>query len=1107
MRAEFDAIASIAHRNLVSLYELDARRDPWLLVMEPIDGRPLLEDPRDDQRRGHARSTAAPKRPSAQAQRDDSPTHATQTGTRATLANLATAQHRPQRIADARPARPALDAPGLAAIARRFIELCDGLEALHARGVLHLDLKPSNVLLERGTERVVIVDLGLAHQHEDASFTLAGTPAYLSPELLEHASPTAAADRYAIGVMLFEALAKRWPFGGSAPQILAQKRYERAPSLRATIGDGAVAPALDELCAALLERDPAARPSLDHVRRTLRSLVAIAPDSQLVVDPGPPRRPTPDLKTPDGRGLCATLFTSESPHARSASAAAIATQLERDGSLVVHARCDHNARVRYALLDRVARGCVAIERDDALIDAVDALVMRAVEDPPALSRAVIALAALVDRIGRRAPLAFVVSEAHEADVESTSILGQLALRTRAHTRWFFAAHPCLEPLEPLRAALASAPSIRFVERTLPDEPRIDPATTVARRTPLEREVLSLLACARGPLATTALCAALARPRGYRAAVRALQLEGLVVRSAAAQDDEGALSLAYSALARPLLDRPERRWTEARLLRSLSSGADPLALARVLAARGHRSSARREFERVAAARSAEGRFVEARACAREAARLADDRAERSTLEEHAAALDAASGHASAAGDAYGRAAALAIEPERARAMRIRCAEQRLIAGRYREGTALLSDVADECGAPLPTSARSALANAAHRLSRVQGGVDARARLEAGLVYVAGIGMIDPLRAAAAHRENIALAERVGDERALIAALEMQAMFDGAIGAPRAAAAARCIERVSALYEALRTRTRCDVERRSLRAAEHRAKGVSAIQFGRFREGLDEFDRAERIHLPAAPWSWHRTVTEHFRLWALYYCGELRALGDAAPARSWRAQQRADRFAALDFRTQHAICAWLLADDAERAAAQLDEAHAALADESGPMQRRDFVVAKVEVELFRGAATRAHDLVRAKLGATPLADASIPEGMRVDSLALRARAALAALAAGDQRASVKASLALTLAALRAERAPWAGALFEYFSGLAMMAAGQHGIARRALGRAADSFGAASMRAYERCARAALRSIDASAPPDESLEFFASEGARDPRAMRRVFWPGAR
>jgi serine/threonine-protein kinase len=100
-------------------------------------------------------------------------------------------------------------------------QVCDGLAHAHAAGILHRDVKPSNVLLahpEAGGGRVSarVLDFGLAQMAEAETLTeqgdVPGTLAYISPERLAGNEATPAADVWAVGVMLWEALAGRHPF-------------------------------------------------------------------------------------------------------------------------------------------------------------------------------------------------------------------------------------------------------------------------------------------------------------------------------------------------------------------------------------------------------------------------------------------------------------------------------------------------------------------------------------------------------------------------------------------------------------------------------------------------------------------------------------------------------------------------------------------------------------------------------------------------------------------------------------------------------------------------------------------------------------------------------
>jgi eukaryotic-like serine/threonine-protein kinase len=131
------------------------------------------------------------------------------------------------------------------------IHISQGLVDMHGAGVIHRDVKPSNIMirpLETGRQRAVIFDLGLSrfsadvhvHSNEPSSMDVTataakvalGTPAFMAPEqVLDAKTATAASDVYAAGVVLFLAASGRFPFEGEEREIARKKILEEAPKL------------------------------------------------------------------------------------------------------------------------------------------------------------------------------------------------------------------------------------------------------------------------------------------------------------------------------------------------------------------------------------------------------------------------------------------------------------------------------------------------------------------------------------------------------------------------------------------------------------------------------------------------------------------------------------------------------------------------------------------------------------------------------------------------------------------------------------------------------------------------------------------------------------
>jgi serine/threonine-protein kinase len=117
-------------------------------------------------------------------------------------------------------------------------EIGSALDHAHARGVLHRDIKPENILWHEG--RWVLCDFGIARAMEKAtsdslspSGVVLGTPHYMSPEQgMGEPALNAQSDIYALGCVLYEALAGHPPFTGATPQaIFARHARERVPKL------------------------------------------------------------------------------------------------------------------------------------------------------------------------------------------------------------------------------------------------------------------------------------------------------------------------------------------------------------------------------------------------------------------------------------------------------------------------------------------------------------------------------------------------------------------------------------------------------------------------------------------------------------------------------------------------------------------------------------------------------------------------------------------------------------------------------------------------------------------------------------------------------------
>jgi serine/threonine-protein kinase len=143
---------------------------------------------------------------------------------------------------------------------RIAIAILDGLDYIHANGVVHRDLKPENIMVD-ADDNIKLIDFGIASDAAArrltyTNFTAAlGTPNYISPEQVKGKRGDGRSDIFAVGVILYEMLSGKLPFSGPSPLAVMNDRLLNHPT-PPSVADPTITPVLQEILYRALEREP-----------------------------------------------------------------------------------------------------------------------------------------------------------------------------------------------------------------------------------------------------------------------------------------------------------------------------------------------------------------------------------------------------------------------------------------------------------------------------------------------------------------------------------------------------------------------------------------------------------------------------------------------------------------------------------------------------------------------------------------------------------------------------------------------------------------------------------------------------------------------------------
>lgn len=1084
-----------------------------------------------------------------------------------------------------------------------LVQLVRGLHHLHRHGLVHRDVKPTNVMVTQDG-RVKLLDFGLAlaarSRPDPSDSFVVGTLDYLSPEQASGQPVTAASDFFGLGVMLYEAMTAHTPWPDVDARRLLEDRSTAEPELAfGQSEEHSELASLDVLCLDLRLPDPGLRPGATEILRRLgASDLGSASDNRSSFVGRTVERSRLAAAVEgglQGRTPRLLLVRGESGTGKSAmSRALLDAHAEAHHGLILRGQCYERETVRYsgvdAVVDALRAYLLELEPDDleqllpgraaalavafpVLEDLIAPAASELPTDPLELQRAARnAFRNLIVELAKTQRVLLFIDDLHWCSDETTRLLLHL-LRAPPDSGFVVIGTYRAEMLErstslaSLRERSQARDNLWELDLgTLPYEDACRLAATqlglsvpddlcdeIARESggnplfveelarhaatdavrgagrlgleamtqtrvhglpPTARELLSVLAVAGGPLTQRIAIEASSSPSDASESLAELRAQHFVRTFGPGPDDAFEVyhgRVRFAVL--QLLSEEQRSGHHLALATTLQhADADAETLAFHFARCGRTDAAvtyLRQASQLAAQALAFRRAADLARQALDLLETSDDLVLRSALEAELGEALSNDGHGADAAEAYLRAAATTSDD--ALELRRRGAEQYLRSGHAAEGLPLLTEVLEAVGLGLARSPKRAIGSWLLQRASIaligtkftpqsEAELDPLALLRVDICWTAATGLpaVDVLLGQDMQAKHLRLALRLGEPRRVARALSLEILYGATSGTRNLERVNAVIARVGGIAE--------DVRSPHVDGLLALASGAACVYRGEFSESIEFLARAEdtfRNHCTGA--AWELSFTNTFDVLARLYRGDFARLVATLEVATNDARARDDLFTMLMVRIGYDYLRHIIADQPDRARAQLEAAQAWRPEEAAnPTFRFTMLMALGRIERYAGRRAEAYACFVEHHAAVRKSMMLTKQPFLLYFCFERGSGALwaAHAAQGAERESLLAVARKDCSKIRAEKTRWGTVFVGLLEGSMFAASGKLDLARKSLEAARAGAEACDMRLY--AASAEVRRDELDARLEHDFGAFETEGVAAPARMVNMHAP---